>query len=39
LKHKRRFIGVELKQEYFAQASRHLAAAEANAASLFDALA
>jgi len=38
LKHKRRFIGVELKQEYFAQASRHLAAAEANAASLFDAL-
>jgi DNA modification methylase len=38
LKHKRRFVGIELKESYFRQACRHLAAAEANAASLFDAL-
>lgn len=39
LKQKRRFVGVELKLEYFTQAKRHLSNAEANAVDLFDALA
>jgi DNA modification methylase len=38
VKHKRKFVGVELKDSYFAVAAKNLAAAEANAASLFDAL-
>ena len=37
LKAGRRFVGVELKQEYFNQASRTLADVEASAATLFDA--
>ena len=36
LKARRRFIGVELKDTYFAQAARNLAGAEAGAADLFD---
>ena len=36
LKHKRRFIGVELKESYWTQASRNLKTAEASALSLFD---
>lgn len=36
LKHKRRFIGIELKDTYFALAAKNLQSAEANAASLFD---
>jgi len=36
LKLKRRFVGVELKESYFRQASRNLAAAERSAESLFD---
>lgn len=35
LKNGRRFVGVELKPEYFKQACRHLDHAERNAASLF----
>jgi HAD superfamily phosphoserine phosphatase-like hydrolase len=38
LKHKRRFLGVELKESYWRQACRHLATAEASARSLFDAV-
>lgn len=37
LKAKRKFLGVELKAEYFNQASRTLADVEASAATLFDA--
>ncbi len=36
VKHKRKFIGVELKESYFNQACRNLRGAEVNAASLFD---
>jgi len=36
LKAKRRFVGVELKAEYFAQACRTLGDVEASAATLFD---
>lgn len=36
LKQKRRFVGVELKDSYFAVAAKNLASAEANAMSLFD---
>lgn len=36
---KRRFLGVELKESYFRQATKYLAEAEATAPSLFDALA
>jgi DNA modification methylase len=36
LKHKRRFVGVELKGSYFKTASRNLNNAERNAMSLFD---
>ncbi len=36
LKNKRRFVGVELKREYWEQATRHLSDAEAGASSLFD---
>lgn len=36
LKAKRRFVGVELKESYWRQACRNLAAAERNAVSLFD---
>lgn len=36
LKSKRRFVGVELKEAYFKQASKHLTAQEAIAPSLFD---
>ena len=39
LKLKRKFIGIELKETYFNQATRHLASAEAGAATLFDAVA
>jgi DNA modification methylase len=39
LKAKRRFIGVELKSEYFNQACRTLGDVEASAATLFDAVA
>ena len=39
LKLRRKFIGVELKDTYFRQASRHLQGAEAGAATLFDAVA
>lgn len=39
LRAKRRFVGVELKAEYFAQASRTLADVEASAATLFDCMA
>ena len=38
VKHRRRFVGVELKDSYFAVAARNLAAAEASASNLFDAL-
>ncbi len=37
LKMKRRFVGVELKQSYWKQATRHLVTAASGAASLFDA--
>lgn len=37
LKQRRKFIGVELKETYWRQACRHLGAAEAGAATLFDA--
>lgn len=36
LKQHRRFVGVELKESYWRQASRHLTNAEANAVDLFD---
>lgn len=36
LKVKRRFVGVELKDSYFRQASKYLADAEATSATLFD---
>lgn len=36
LRHKRRFVGVELKESYWRQACRHLVNAERNAVSLFD---
>jgi DNA modification methylase len=36
VKHKRKFIGVELKESYFNQACRNLRNAEANSGSLFD---
>jgi DNA modification methylase len=36
LKHRRRFVGIELKETYFATACRNLVAAEAGAADLFD---
>jgi DNA methylase len=39
LKSKRKFIGIELKKEYFAQAGRTLTDVEASAATLFDTLA
>lgn len=39
LKNGRRFVGVELKPEYFKQAARHLDHAERNRSSLFDAMA
>ena len=39
LKARRRFVGVELKSEYFNQATRTLADVEASAATLFDAAA
>lgn len=39
LRTKRRFIGVELKESYFRQATKYLAEAEATAPSLFDTLA
>lgn len=35
LRNRRKFVGVELKESYWRQASRHLAQAEANAADLF----
>lgn len=35
LKHQRKFIGIELKEAYWRQASRHLAAAHASAVDLF----
>ena len=35
---RRRFVGVELKSSYFAQACRYMASAEATAATLFDTL-
>ena len=36
LKVKRRFVGVELKESYFRQATKYLAEAEATSATLFD---
>lgn len=36
LRNKRRFVGVELKESYWAQACRNLKGAEANAETLFD---
>jgi len=39
LRTKRRFLGVELKESYFRQATKYLAEAEATAPSLFDNLA
>ena len=39
LKLRRKFIGIELKDTYFRQATRHLATAESSAATLFDGLA
>ena len=36
MKLKRKFIGVELKESYFRQACRNIAAAEKSAESLFD---
>jgi DNA modification methylase len=36
LKNKRRFVGVELKKEYWEQAARHLDSAERNRPMLFD---
>jgi len=36
LKHRRKFVGVELKKEYYEQAGRHLINAESNAVDLFD---
>ena len=36
LKQKRKFVGVELKKEYWEQAARHLNNAESNAVDLFD---
>ena len=36
LRTKRRFVGVELKESYFRQASKYLADAEATSATLFD---
>lgn len=36
LRHKRRFVGVELKESYWRQACRHLVDAERNAVSLLD---
>lgn len=38
VKRRRRFVGVELKQSYFDVAARNLAAAEAGASTLFDAM-
>jgi DNA modification methylase len=38
IKHRRRFIGIELKRSYFDQAVRNLGSAEASAPSLLDAL-
>ena len=38
VKRKRRFIGVELKPSYFAQACRSLTAAEANTGDILDVL-
>lgn len=39
LKQKRRFVGIELKSQYFDVAARNLSDAESNAISLFDAVA
>jgi DNA modification methylase len=39
LKQRRKFVGVELKKEYYEQAGRHLINAESNAVSLFDVVA
>ena len=39
LRHKRKFIGVELKEAYWRQASRHLEAASRNIPTLFDEIA
>jgi hypothetical protein len=39
LKRRRRFLGCELKERYFASAARNLAAAEANIGSMFDGMA
>jgi len=39
LKLHRRFVGVELKESYWRQATRHLSDAESNSVSLFDTLA
>jgi DNA modification methylase len=39
LRTKRRFLGVELKESYFRQATKYLAEAEATAPSLFDSIA
>lgn len=39
LKHRRNFVGIELKEGYFTTACRNLAAAEAGAPDLFDAAA
>jgi DNA modification methylase len=36
LRHKRRFVGVELKEAYFRQAVKHMQAEERNAPTLFD---
>ncbi len=36
LRQRRRFVGVELKPEYFSQAARHLTNAETNAVDIFD---
>lgn len=36
LKQKRKFVGVELKESYWRQATRHLGNAESNAVDLFD---
>lgn len=36
LRLRRRFVGVELKESYWRQATRHLDAAERGASTLFD---
>jgi hypothetical protein len=36
IKHKRKFVGVELKESYWKQACKNIASVEAQAGSLFD---